>query len=113
VKKEKTAEEAAAIKAKRIEILAKAREARKANQVKKKEDLQELKEIKEKPVKEKKPKKEKKATIVNNYYYTQGNEASPTPTNSPSDKKSKPAKPAKEKKQRPPPVDTPKKILFV
>ena len=100
----------AAIKAKRIEILAKAREAKKANQVKKKDDLQELKEIKEKPVKPKKEKKDKQ-TIVNNYYY--GNEATPTPTNSPSDKKSKPAKPAKEKKQRPPPVDTPKKILFV
>ena len=39
VKKEKTPEEAEAIKAKRIEILAKAREARKVNQAKKKQDL--------------------------------------------------------------------------
>ena len=104
-----------AIKEKRIAILAKAREARKVNQAKKKEDLEELKEIKQKPVKEKKVKKEKKeATIVNNYYYTQGNE---TPTNSPtaapSSKKDKPAKPAKkEKTNRPAPVET-KKILFV
>ncbi len=111
VKKVKTEEEAAAIKAKRIEILAKAREARKVNQAKKKEDLNELKEIKEKPLKEKKVKKEK-ATIVNNYYYS--NE---TPTNSPtaapSSKKDKPVKPAKkEKANRPAPVET-KKILFV
>ena len=113
VKKEKTPEEAEAIKAKRIEILAKAREARKVNQAKKKQDLDELKEIKQKPLKEKKVKKEKKeATIVNNYYYS--NE---TPTNSPtatpSSKKDKPAKPAKkEKTNRPAPVET-KKILFV
>ena len=114
VKKVKTEEEAAAIKAKRIEILAKAREARKASQAKKKDDLQELKEIKEKPLKEKKVKKEKKATVVNNYYYTQGNE---TPTNSSADpsgsKKNQPAKSVKEKKTRPAPIDTPKKILFV
>tara|TARA_R110001632_G_scaffold517_1_gene1843 strand:- start:59 stop:547 length:489 start_codon:yes stop_codon:yes gene_type:complete len=113
VKKEKTPEEAAAIKAKRIEILAKAREAKKASQTKKKQDLDELKEIKQKPVKEKKPKKDKKeATIVNNYYYTNDTPTN-SPTAAPSDKKNKPVKQVKEKKTRPTPVDTPKKLLFV
>ena len=113
VKKVKTEEEAAAIKEKRIEILAKAREARKVNQAKKKEDLDELKEIKQKPVKEKKAKKEKKeATIVNNYYYTNDKTPANSPTAAPSDKKDKPVKQVKEKKTRPAPVET-KKILFV
>ena len=112
MKKVKTEEEAAAIKAKRIEILAKAREARKVNQAKKKEDLDELKEIKQKPVKEKKAKKEKKSTIVNNYYYTNDKTPANTPTAPSSDKKNQPVKPVKEKKTRPAPVET-KKILFV
>ena len=66
-KKPRSEEELAAIKSKRLEILAKAREKRSANQAEKKEVAKKLKE--EKVVAKAEKKKSKKETIVNNHYY--------------------------------------------